>query len=68
VAVDSDYINSRITAAELFFNSYAQEHYYCLGQALLEQGHLIVLVQGSLYVLAKLKPRKLPLNLVDRVF
>jgi hypothetical protein len=68
VAVSSNYIDSRIVAAELFFDSRAWERHHRLGQALLEQGHLIVLVQGSLYVLAKLEPRKLPLNLVDQVF
>jgi hypothetical protein len=68
VAVGSDCINSRITAAELFFNSRTRERYYRLGQALLERGHLIVLVQGGLYVLAELEPRELPLDLIDRVF
>jgi hypothetical protein len=31
-------------------------------------GHLIVLVQGGLHVLAELEPRELLLGLVDRVF
>jgi hypothetical protein len=56
VAVDSDYIDSRITAAELFFDSRVWERHHCLGQALLERGHLIVLVQGGLHVLAELEP------------
>jgi hypothetical protein len=68
VAVSSNCIDSRIAAAELFFDSRARERHHRLGQALLERGHLIVLVQGGLYVLAELKPRKLPLDLVDRVF
>ena len=68
MAVSSDCIDSRIAAAELFFDSRARERHHRLGQALLERGHLIVLVQGSLHVLAELEPRELPLNLVDRVF
>jgi len=57
VAVGSDCIDSRIAAAELFFDSRARE-----------RGHLIVLVQGGLHVLAELEPRELPLDLLDRVF
>jgi hypothetical protein len=57
VVVGSDCINSRIAPAELFFNSHSRERYYCLGQALLDRGHLIILVQGGLYVLAELEPR-----------
>jgi hypothetical protein len=53
---------------DLFFNSRTRERYYRLYQALLERGYLIILVQGSLYILAKLKPRELPLDLVNRVF
>jgi hypothetical protein len=68
VAVGSDCIDSRIATAELFFDSRARERHHCLRQALLERGHLIVLVQGGLHVLAELKPRELPLDLVDRVF
>jgi hypothetical protein len=55
-------------ATELFFNSYTREYYNCLRQALLERWHLIILIQGSLYVLAKLDPRELPLDLVNWVF
>jgi hypothetical protein len=68
VAVGSNYINSYIIAVELFFDSYTWKYYYHLGQALLEWRYLIILVQSSLYVLAKLEPRKLPLDLIDRVF
>jgi hypothetical protein len=53
---------------ELFFDSHARERHHRLYQALLERGHLIVLVQGNLHVLVKLKPRELPLDLVNRVF
>jgi hypothetical protein len=60
VAIGSDYINSRIAVAKFFFNSYFREHYYYLGQVLLKQGYLVIL--------AKLKPRELLFNLVDRVF
>ena len=68
LAVGSDYIDSRIAVAELFFDNRARECYYRLRQALLERGHLIILVQGGLHILAELEPRELPLNLVDRVF
>ncbi len=68
VAVGSDCIDSRIAAAELFFDSRSRERHQRLGQALLDQGHLIVLVQVSLHVLAELEPRELLLDLVDRVF
>jgi len=68
VAIGSDCINSRITAAELFFDSRARKRHHRLHQALLERGHLIVLVQGGLHVLAELEPRELPLDLVDWVF
>jgi hypothetical protein len=68
LAVSSDCIDSRIAAAELFFDSRARERHHRLRQALLERGHLIVLVQGGLHVLAKLEPRELPLDLIDRVF
>jgi hypothetical protein len=44
VAVGSDCINSRIMAAELFFYSRFQERHHRLSQALLDRGHLIVLV------------------------
>ncbi len=66
--VSSDCINSRIAATELFFDSRARECHYRLGQALLERGYLIILVQSSLYILTEFKSRKLPLDLVDRVF
>jgi hypothetical protein len=68
VAVGSDCIDSRIAAADLLFYGRSRERYYCLGQALLDWGHLIVLVQGGLHVLAELEPRELLLDLVDRVF
>jgi len=68
VAVGSDCIDSRIAAAELFFDSRARERHQRLRQAFLERGHLIVLVQSALHVLAELEPRELPLDLVDRVF
>ncbi len=68
MAVGSDCIDSRIAAAELFFDSGSWECHHRLRQALLERGHLIVLVQGGLHVLAELEPRELPLDLVDRVF
>jgi hypothetical protein len=68
VAVGSNCINSRIIVVELFFNSYTRECYYRLGQALLERKYLIILVQGSLYILIELESRKLSLDLIDRVF
>ena len=68
MAIGSDCIDSRIAAAELFFDSRARERHHRLRQAFLERGHLIVLVQSALHVLAELEPRELPLNLVDRVF
>ena len=63
MVVGSDCIDSRIAAAELFL-----ERHHRLRQAFLERGHLIVLVQSALHVLAELEPRELPLDLVDRVF
>jgi hypothetical protein len=68
VAVGGDCIDSRIAAAELFFDGRSRERHYRLSQALLERGHLIDLGQGGLRVLAELEPRELPLDLVDRVF
>lgn len=68
MVVGGDFIDSRIVVAELFFDSRSRERYYRLGQALLERGHLIDLGQGSLYVLAELESRELPLDLVNRVF
>jgi hypothetical protein len=68
VAVGSDCINSRIVVVELFFYGRSRERHHRLGQALLDRGHLIVLVQGGLHVLAELEPRELPLDLVGRVF
>ncbi|KAH9213523.1 hypothetical protein DL95DRAFT_410269 [Leptodontidium sp. 2 PMI_412] len=68
LATVSDYINTPIAAAELFFDSRAWERHQRLGQALLERRHLMVLVQGGLHVLAKLEPKELPLDLVDGVF
>jgi hypothetical protein len=67
VAVGSDCINSRIETMELFFDSRARERHHRLRQAPLERGHLIIVVQYSLYVLAELKPRELPLDLIDQV-
>jgi hypothetical protein len=65
VAVGSDCIDSSVAAAEPFFDGGARQRHHCLRQALLERGHLIVLVQGGLHVLAELEPRELPLDLVD---
>ena len=51
-----------------FLQGCSRERHHRLGQALLDRGHLIVLVQCSLHILAELEPRELPLDLVDRVF
>ena len=60
-------LESPSIAAELSFQGRSRERHHCLDQALLARGHLIVLVQGGLYILAELKPRELPLDLVERV-
>ena len=68
VAVGSDCIDNHIAAAELLFYGRSQERHHRLGQALLDWGRLIVLVQVGLHVLAELEPRELLFDLVDRVF